>query len=132
MITINQNNDNNSKLVNKQLKLENKKKKKIAKLELKKTKLNKQIVFNMSPKKRTEIEDQIRAIDLRITELNNNKITLKNSLKIWSKGIAKESRRIIWEKKWDIIKNFVTIVVITIILASIFFGIDILLLTIKK
>jgi hypothetical protein len=82
MITINQNNDNNSKLVNKQLKLENKKKKKIAKLELKKTKLNKQIVFNMSPKKRTEIEDQIRAIDLRITELNNNKITLKNSLKI--------------------------------------------------
>ncbi len=132
MITINQNNANNSKLVNKQLKLENKKKKKIAKLELKKTKLNKQIVFNMSPKKRTEIEDQIRAIDLRITELNNNKITLKNSLKIWSKGIAKESRRIIWEKKWDIIKNFVTIVVITIILASIFFGIDILLLTIKK
>lgn len=132
MITINQNNDNNSKLVNKQLKLENKKKKKIAKLELKKAKLNKQIVFNMSPKKRTEIEDQIRAIDLRITELNNNKITLKNSLKIWSKGIAKESRRIIWEKKWDIIKNFVTIVVITIILASIFFGIDILLLTIKK
>lgn len=132
MITINQNNANNSKLVNKQFKLENKKKKKIAKLELKKTKLNKQIVFNMSPKKRTEIEDQIRAIDLRITELNNNKITLKNSLKIWSKGIAKESRRIIWEKKWDIIKNFVTIVVITIILASIFFGIDILLLTIKK
>lgn len=128
----NQNNNHNSKLAKKQLKLENKKKKKIAKLEQKKAKLNNQIVFNMSPKKRTEIEDQIRAIELRIIELNKNNITLKNSLKIWSKGTVKEFKRIIWEKKRDIIKDFVTIIVIMIFLASIFFGLDILILTIKK
>ena len=132
MITMDKNNNSNSNLPKKQLKFENKKKKKINKLELKKTKLNKQIIFNMSPKKRVEIEDQIRAIDLKIMELNKNNVTWKNSLKIWSKGITKESKRIIWEKKKDIIKDFITIVIIVIILAFIFFGLDILLLTIKK
>ena len=132
MTTMDQNNNYNSNLTKKQLKLENKKKKKIHKLELKKTKLSKQIIFNMSPKKRVEIEDQIRAIDLRIMELNKNNITWKNSLKIWSKGITKESKRIIWEKKRDIIKDFITIVIIVIFFAFIFFGLDILLLTIKK
>ena len=132
MTTMDKNNNSNSNLPKKQLKFENKKKKKINKLELKKTKLNKQIIFNMSPKKRVEIEDQIRAIDLKIMELNKNNVTWKNSLKIWSKGITKESKRIIWEKKKDIIKDFITIVIIVIILAFIFFGLDILLLTIKK
>jgi len=53
-------------------------------------------------------------------------------MKTWSKGIAKETSRISWEKKAQVIKDFVVILVVSCILAALFFGIDMIIISIRK
>lgn len=53
-------------------------------------------------------------------------------LKTWSKGLKKEAGRIAWEKKHDVLKDFVTIVVLCLFFAVIFFAIDMIIVSIPK
>jgi len=53
-------------------------------------------------------------------------------LKTWSKGLSKETSRIAWEKKSQVVKDFVVIVVIACILAALFLAIDMIIISIRK
>jgi len=53
-------------------------------------------------------------------------------MKTWSKGLAKEASRISWEKKHDVLKDFITVVILCVILGAIFFGIDAIIVTLQN
>jgi len=53
-------------------------------------------------------------------------------MKTWSKGLGKEASRVTWEKKSNVAKDFITIIVIAVILALVFFAIDLIILSARK
>lgn len=55
----------------------------------------------------------------------------KTVMRVWSKGLSKEAGRVTWEKKRDVLKDFITIVVVCVFLAVVFFAIDMIVITIK-
>ena len=101
-------------------------------LEKKKAVLEAKIAKAPSSKK-MNLQLQLDSINSKIKRLNEGKgrRPAKVVLKTWSKGLGKEARRVTWEKKRDVAKDFVTIVVIGVILALIFLAIDLILISIK-
>ena len=55
----------------------------------------------------------------------------KTVMRVWSKGLSKEASRVTWENKRDVLKDFITIVIVCVFLAVVFFAIDMIVITIK-
>lgn len=72
--------------------------------------------------------------------LQEKKKTLKNEkkkdpaslvLKRWFFGLKKEFSRMTFPTGLQILRDFITVIVVCVILASLFFGIDMIVITIK-
>ena len=53
-------------------------------------------------------------------------------MKRWFFGLKKEFGRMDFPTKWQILKDFITIIIVCAILASLFFGIDMIVISIQK
>ena len=104
----------------------------LAKLNKRKAKLEAKIAKAPSSKKAV-YQLELDSINYKISKLNEGKgrRPAKLVLKTWSKGLSKEASRITWEKKRDVAKDFVTIVVIGVILGLVFLAIDLILISAK-
>lgn len=119
-----------------QTKLEANKKNKLAKLEKKKAKLTVLLNKTNNPKKKNNYQDRIDEIDIKIKNLNDPaKAEIKRPfglvMRTWSKGLGKEAGRVTWYKKREVLKDFVTIVLVCAFLAIIFFAIDMIIISLR-
>lgn len=107
---------------------------KIVKLENKKKEIENSIKTTSNPKKRAELRTKLDSVEDKLEKLKdpNKNRSAKLVLQTWSKGLSKEASRITWEKKRDVLKDFITIVVVCVILAIIFFALDMIIITIRK
>ncbi len=116
-------------------KLEANRVKKLTQLENKKARLTTKLNSVANPKRKSDIQDKIDEIDKKINELKDlEKATVKRPfglvMKTWSKGLGKETSRITWHKGKDILKDFVTVILVCAFLAIIFFAIDMIIISI--
>ena len=107
---------------------------KIVKLENKKKALETKLKTVSNPRKKADLRSQINDLDAKLEKLKDpsKNRSAKLVLQTWSKGLGKEANRITWEKKNQVLKDFVTIVVVCAILAIVFFAIDMIIITIRK
>lgn len=109
--------------------LEANKTKQLAKLEKRKAKLTVKLNQTQNPKRRGRLEDKIEKVDVKIKDLKDPaKAMVKRPfglvMRTWSKGLSKEAGRVAWYKKNEVLKDFVTIILVCVFLAVIFFAID--------
>ncbi len=117
-------------------KLDANKKKKLAKLEKKKANLTVLLNKTNNPKKKSNYQDKIDEVEIKIKNLNDPaKAEVKRPfglvMRTWSKGLGKEAGRITWYKKREVLKDFVTILLVCAFLAIIFFAIDMIIISIR-
>lgn len=139
-INTNQTKEDNSEIVKeakanavKEQKLAVAREKQIAKLKAKKAKLEAKLAKAPGSKKET-IKYELTSVThkLEAVEAGKGKRPAKLVLKTWSKGLSKETSRITWERKTEVVKDFVTIVVISVILAALFFVVDLIIISLPK
>lgn len=107
---------------------------KIRKLEHKKEVCQNALNKAANPKDRQALKKHIEKLEIKIADLKDptkNRPT-RVVVRTWSKGLRKEAGRITWEKKEQVIKDFVIIFVVCVILAIVFFALDMILITIRK
>lgn len=110
--------------------------KKLAQLEKKKANLTVMLNRTNNPKKKSSYQDRIDEIDIKIKNLNDPaKAEIKRPfglvMRTWSKGLGKEAGRIAWYKRGQVLKDFVTIILVCAFLAIIFFAIDMIIISIR-
>lgn len=119
-----------------ELKLEASRQKEIKRLENKKTKLLDKFNKVQNPKTKSSIQDKIDKVDEELKDLKDPaKASVKRPfglvMKTWSKGLGKEAGRITWYKKGQVLKDFVTVIVVCAFLGLIFFAIDMIIISIR-
>lgn len=118
-------------------KLAENKVKQLAKLEKKKAKLTVKLNQTNDPKRKGLIQDKIEKTELKIKDLNDpTKARVKRPfglvMRTWSKGLNKEAGRIAWYKKGQVLKDFITVVLVCVFLAVIFFAIDMIVIAMQN
>lgn len=119
-----------------QLKLEANRLNEIKKQEAKRSRLTIKLNKVQNPKRKSRIQDKIDIIDSKLNALRNpSKATVKRPfglvVRTWSKGLGKESTRITWHSKRGLLKDFITILLVCVFLALIFFAIDMIIISIR-
>ena len=115
-------------------KVETKRIKQIAKLEAKKAKFESKLNATQNPWRKGVYKKRIESLNEEIKTLKENRIPkhrLNVTMKAWSKGLGKEARRVTWYGKRDIIKDFITVIIVCVFLALIFFGIDMIIVSVR-
>lgn len=107
--------------------------KKIGQLEKKKAKLSVKLNKEQNPKTKSSIQDKIDEVDKKIADLKDpNKASARRPfglvMRTWSKGLGKEAGRIAWYKKHEVVKDFITVILVCVFLGVIFFAIDMILI----
>lgn len=92
----------------------------------------KQETVNANPADATKVEAAKADNKKEDKKEKKQRRPFKVVMKTWSKGLAKEASRIAWEKKHDVLKDFITILVICVILGAIFFGIDAIVVALQN
>lgn len=116
------------------LKAEAQRVKKISKLEAKKAKYESTLKTIQSPWRKGTIQKRVDTLDAKIKDLKENKSSkrpFKLVMKTWSKGLGKEAKRITWHDKRSIVKDFVTVILVCVFLAVIFFAIDMIIISMR-
>lgn len=80
----------------------------------------------LKQKKNLEKQESI-AKDLRIKKQKQNDPERKNRFKRLFFGVGKEFWRVTWPKKIEMLNNFVTVIIITLVLAGILTGVTFLI-----
>lgn len=116
-------------------KLESNRVKKLAQLEKKKAKLTVRLNKANNPKWKSHLQDKIDETDKKIQDLKDLEKAAVNRpfglvMRTWAKGLGKETGRVAWYKRREILKDFITVVIVCAILAIIFFAIDMIIITI--
>lgn len=108
--------------------------KKIVELEAKKKECQDKLNKEANPKKREALKEKIENYDNKIADYKDPTKHRPSGLVVrtWAKGLSKEANRIAWENKRDVIKDFVTVVIVCVVLALVFFAIDMILISIGK
>ena len=115
-------------------KAEAKRIKKIAKLENKRAKYDGRLKQTSNPWKKGVYQKRVEKLDDKIKDLKDtksNKRPFKLVMKTWSKGLGKEAKRITWYRKNEVIKDFITVILVCIFLAIIFFAIDMIIISLR-
>lgn len=118
-------------------KLEANKVKELAQLEKKKAKYTVKLNSASSPRMKGHYQEKLDKVEKKIKDLNDpSKAVVKRPfglvMRTWSKGLGKEAGRVDWYKRRPIIKDFVTVILVCVFLAVIFFAIDMIVIAMRN